>query len=344
MPQNRCPEVILGIETSCDDTCAAVVKKGHTVLSSIISSQNEVHEQFGGVVPELAARKHLENMPRVVTLALSKANLSWNDIEGISVSNRYGLASSLFVGVAMAKALSYARNIPIVGVNHVEGHMYSNILEYSEKITHPYISLTVAGGHTLLVLIKKAFVYEILGQSIDDAVGEAYDKVARYLGLGYPGGPIIDRMAKQNTAAAVNFPSPLLGSGDYQFSFSGIKTAVRYYVDHLSKTELQEQLSAIATGFQEAVVRVLVDKTIKAAQEYKISTIALSGGVAANSLLRSKLREMAEKQGIAMYCPSLQYCTDNAAMIAGLGYYKFLHGEYHDFSMEVRPEPSLTNC
>lgn len=341
MPEKPCPEVILGIETSCDDTCAAVVVKGHHVLSSARSSQDEVHAEFGGVVPELAARKHIENLPRVVSLALRDAGLHVKDMEGIAVSNRYGLASSLFVGVAMAKAFAYGRGIPLIGINHVEGHLYSVLLEHPE-LPFPYISLTVAGGHTLLILVREPFTYNVLGQSIDDAIGEAYDKVARHLGLDYPGGPAIDKLARQHSGPCVNFTSPMIKSGDYQFSFSGIKTAVRYYVDRLGPTERKEQLSAIAAGFQEAVVKVLVKKALTAAEEFGVKTITLSGGVAANSAIREKLKEAAGGKGITVYWPSLSFCTDNAAMIAGLGYHKFLKGERDDFSMEAHPEPSLS--
>lgn len=334
------PEVILGIDTSCDDTCAAVVCKGREVLSNIISSQPSAHQEFGGIVPELAARQHLENIPAVVTLALRQAKLTWNDIEGITVTSRYGLACCLLVGVAMAKALAYGRKLPLVGVQHVEGHLYSNFIEHPE-IGFPMLSLTASGGHTCLVLVKEAFRYQFLGQTVDDAVGETYDKVARYLGFGFPGGPVLDRLARQNTEVPVSFPSPMLATSDYLFSFSGIKTAVRYYVDSLSKTELEKQIPAIAAGFQEAVVKVLVAKTLRAAEEYQIKTITLSGGVAANSFLRSEMKKAAESKGIAVYYPSLIFCTDNAAMIAGLGYHKFGNGQYDNFTLDANPEPLL---
>lgn len=332
-------DLILGIDTSCDDTCAALVHKGRTVLANIISSQ-DIHKKWGGVVPELAARKHLEKISIVVSLALREAKVTWDDIGGIAVTNRYGLASSLLVGVAMAKSLSYARRLPLVGVHHVAGHLYSNFLEHPE-IDFPHISLTVSGGHTLLILVKEAFAYQVLGQTVDDAAGEAYDKVARYIGLPFPGGPAIDKLAKQNTAQAVEFPSPMLASGDYCFSFSGIKTAVRYYVDSLAAGSLAANLPAIAAGFQQAVVRVLVSKAMQAAIQHGVKTIALSGGVAANSSLRSELTKAAAEQGMKVYYPSMCYCTDNGAMIAGLGYHRFLHGVSDDITLDVEPDAFL---
>jgi N6-L-threonylcarbamoyladenine synthase len=332
-------DIILGIDTSCDDTCAALVQKGRTVLANIISSQ-DIHKKWGGVVPELAARKHLEKISIVVTLALREAKLTWNDIAGIAVTSRYGLACALLVGVAMAKALSFAQHLPLVGVHHVEGHLYSNFLEHPE-IAFPHISLTVSGGHTLLILVQEAFAYEVLGQTVDDAAGEAYDKVARYLGLGFPGGPAIDRLAKQNTEPPVAFPSPMLDSGDYKFSFSGIKTAVRYYVDRLAPDQLKTQLPAIADGFQRAVVRVLVSKAMQAAEAYGVKTITLSGGVAANSYLRAELIRTAGEKSMQVYYPSICYCTDNGAMIAGLGYHKFLQGCQSDLSLDIEPDAFL---
>ena len=334
----KTPKVILGIESSCDDTCAAIVVEGRKVLSSIVSSQ-EIHKKFGGIVPELAARKHVENIPHVISLALQEAKLEYKNIEGITVTNRYGLASSLLVGVAMAKSLAYALDLPLVGVHHVEGHLYANFLEH--EIEFPHISLTAAGGHTILMIVREAFQYEVLGQTTDDAVGEAYDKVARQLGLGFPGGPIIDRIAKENKDTPASFTSPMLNSGDYQFSFSGIKTAVRYYVEKIDDEKLKTQIPAIADGFQRAVIKVLVEKSLKAAKEYNCKSITLSGGVAANSFLRSELNKIATEEGIKLYYPSLRFCTDNAAMVAGLGYHKFLKGERADFSLDVKPNAYL---
>lgn len=255
-------------------------------------------------------------------LAIEKANIQKKDIDAIAVTNRPGLASSLLVGVTFAKLLSYGLQIPLIDIHHIEGHIYACFLEHS-SINFPHISLTVSGGHTLLVLVKEGFSYEIIGTTTDDAAGEAFDKVARYLGLGFPGGPIIDKLSSLDTKGVINFKSPMIHSKDFNFSFSGLKTSVKYYIDSLDREKREELLVPIAKGFQNSLVQVLVKKTIEAAQQYKCKFITLSGGVAANSQLRKTLKEMAKKVKKEVYYPSRKLCTDNAAMIAGIAYHRF---------------------
>ncbi|NUM34613.1 MAG: tRNA (adenosine(37)-N6)-threonylcarbamoyltransferase complex transferase subunit TsaD [Candidatus Brocadiae bacterium] len=334
MPQHPKTEIILAIETSCDDTCVGIVEKGHKIHANVLSSQNEIHTQFGGIIPELAARSHLEKIGVILEIALQKACMSLSDIHAFAVTHRPGLASSLLVGVSFAKALSYATRLPILGINHIEGHLFACHLEKPD-LPFPHLCLMVSGGHTFLVIVEKRNQYRMIGQTTDDAAGEAFDKVARHLGLGFPGGPIIEKMAAENRETPVFFPKAMLYSGDFNFSFSGLKTAVKYYVESLSKEEAEKQKKAIAAGFQKALVDVLVEKTIQAAQKYSISTITLSGGVAANRFLRSRLSEEAQKRDIGFYYPSIILCTDNAAMIAGLAYYKYQEGEQSDLSLAL---------
>ncbi len=332
--QNQIPEIILAIETSCDDTCVAIVEKGHKIHANVLSSQNEIHTQFGGIIPELAARSHLEKIASILEIALEKARMSLSHIQAFAVTHRPGLASSLMVGVSFAKSLSYATKLPIVGIDHIEGHLFACHLE-NPDLPFPHLCLMVSGGHTFLVIVEKRDKYHIVGQTTDDAAGEAFDKVSRYLGFGFPGGPQIEKLSRENQDTPVFFSRPMLHSKDFDFSFSGIKTAVKYHVDSLDKEALQRQIKAIAAGFQEAIVDVLVEKTIHAAQAYSISTITLSGGVAANQLLRSRLLQESSKRNKKFYYPAPILCTDNAAMIAGLAYYKYLQGEKSDFSLTL---------
>ena len=316
---------ILGIDTSCDETAAAVVADGRKILSNIISSQVDLHQQYGGIVPELASRKHIESINYIIDQALSDAGVSFEDLGAIAVTNRPGLIGALLVGVAAAKSLAYCYNLPLLGLNHIEGHIYANFIAHDD-LPFPHVCLTVAGGHTLLVKVRQEWKYEILGSTLDDAAGEAYDKVAQYLGLGFPGGQIIDQLATKGDSTAIDFPRPMLNSGDYQFSFSGLKTAVRYFADKAKAEGRLPPIEDIAASFQAAVVEVLVRKAIQAAREKDAKAITLSGGVAANSQLRQSMGEAGEEIGIKVYYPPIQLCTDNAAMIAGRAYHKYQEG------------------
>ena len=317
---------ILGIDTSCDETAAAVVVNGREVLSNIISSQVDLHRKYGGIVPELASRKHVESINYIVDQALIEARITFDDLGAIAVTNRPGLIGALLVGVAAAKSLAYAHDLPLLGINHIEGHIYANFMVH-EELPFPHVCLTVSGGHTLLVEVQTGWRYEVLGGTLDDAAGEAYDKVAQYLGLGFPGGKVIDDLAKQGDPAAIEFPRPMLDSGDYQFSFSGIKTAVRYYVEKAKSSGEMPPIEDIAASFQAAVVDVLVRKTIRAAEEKDAKAVTLTGGVAANSQLRVSMSEAANSLGANVYYPPINLCTDNGAMIAGIAYHQYQSGQ-----------------
>ncbi|MCP4714832.1 MAG: tRNA (adenosine(37)-N6)-threonylcarbamoyltransferase complex transferase subunit TsaD [Deltaproteobacteria bacterium] len=313
--------LILGIESSCDETAAAVVQDGSTIRSNIISSQIDLHARYGGVVPEIASRSHQETIIPVINEALSVAGVDFDDLDGIAVTQGPGLVGSLLVGINAAKAIAYARQLPIVGINHLEGHLLAPRFEHN--IEFPNITLVVSGGHTNLYLVNGPGSYELLGKTRDDAAGEAFDKIAKLLDLGYPGGVVIDKMAKRGSSNAVAFPRPMLKDKSLDFSFSGLKTAVRYHVESLDRAALTDAaMNDIVASFQEAVVEILVEKSIKAAQLKKACAITIAGGVAANSRLRSRLTERGSELNIPVYIPSPVLCTDNAAMIA-------LAGEYH---------------
>lgn len=318
--------IILGIETSCDETSASVVKADRgkfKILSNIVSSQIKIHAKYGGVVPEVAARKHIENMMPVLISSLKQAKIKKEDIDIVAVTNGPGLAISLLVGVETARTLSFALKKKLVAVNHIEAHILSNMISNS-KIKFPALCLVVSGGHTQLVLIKEIGKYQIIGETLDDAVGECFDKVAKILGLGYPGGPIISKVAKSGNPNAYNLPRPMMKHDNFDFSFSGLKTAVLYLVNKLTRTRqrlVPTDIQDIAASFQQAAVDVLLDKTTRAAKEYKVKTIMLAGGVSANQKLREQMKSAAEEQGNALFLPDLKYCTDNAAMIAVAGYY-----------------------
>ncbi|MFZ0390852.1 MAG: tRNA (adenosine(37)-N6)-threonylcarbamoyltransferase complex transferase subunit TsaD [Calditrichia bacterium] len=332
---------ILGIETSCDETSAAVISP-REVLSNIISSQM-VHLQFGGVVPELASRAHLKKIIPIVQEALHAANVRLQEIEGIAVTYGPGLVGALLVGVNYAKAVALAQNIPFVGVNHIEGHIYANFLQ-NEKIDMPFICLVVSGGHTQIVLVKDHLQYKILGETRDDAVGEAYDKVAKLLNLPYPGGPEVDKRAVQGNPEFVQFPRAMLKSGDFSFSYSGLKTAVMNYIRENDNDFVQENLNHICASFQQAAIEVLVNKTIEAARTWQVRTIALAGGVAANSLLRRWMPQAAEAFHLKVLFPPLKYCTDNAAMIARAGYQHLLQHQPHDLALNAFPSLRLDSA
>ncbi len=332
--------LILGIETSCDETSAAVVKNGREVLSNIISSQIDLHKRYGGVVPEIASRKHIENINPVIQHALDEAEVTLDDIEAIAVTYGPGLVGALLVGLSTAKALAFACNKPLVGVHHIEGHIAANYLEHHE-LAPPFICLVVSGGHSHIVHVKDYQSFEILGQTRDDAAGEAFDKVARVLGLGYPGGPLIDKLAREGNKEAIKFPRVNFQDGSLDFSFSGVKTSVLNYINKLEQKGEEVHKADVAASFQQAVVEVLVDKCIIAADNVDNKLIVLAGGVAANSALRELIKQKAEEQSKKVCYPSPILCTDNAAMIACAGYYRYLAGKRADLDLNAIPNLRL---
>lgn len=317
---------LLGIETSCDDTAAAVVVDGRIVESNVLASQDEFHARYGGIVPEIASRKHVETINAVIELALETASCGLDDLDGVAVTCGPGLPGSLVVGVAAAQGLALGRGLPAYAVNHLHGHLFANYLsgapDRSDQVPQtPFLCLIVSGGHTDLIVVETPDRHRVIGRTLDDAAGEAYDKVARLLGLGFPGGPLIDELAKSGDAGAFNFPRSLARDLSYNFSFSGLKTAVRYHIDkHPEDVRLRS--ADLAASFQAAVIDALCDKTLRAARELKLSSLALAGGVASNSALRRQMRERAQNAGINMLVPALEYCTDNAAMIAAAAFYR----------------------
>ncbi len=332
--------LVLGIETSCDETAAALVADGRNVLSSAISTQLDLLKKYGGVVPEIAARRHTELIGYVIKEALDTADKTLDDVEAVAVTSRQGLVGCLMVGVAAAKSISYSRGLPLIGVHHIEGHIFANLLSHPE-MPFPHVCLTVSGGHNMLLYVSGPCRYEVLGATLDDAAGEAFDKVAKFLGLDFPGGPVIDRLSKQGNPGAFKFPRPMIGSRTYDFSFSGLKTAVvNMFRDSLARGE-SLPLADIAASFQEAIVDVLVAKTVRAAQEKNVTTISVTGGVSANSRLRQAFTEACGKQGIKVFFPKLSLCTDNAAMIAAAGYARMMSGEKSDLRLNVFPNAPL---
>ena len=313
--------LILAIESSCDETAASVVKNGRCVLSNIISSQIAIHTLYGGVVPEIASRKHIEKINQVVEAALKEADVTLDDIDAIGVTYGPGLVGALLVGVAEAKAIAYAKKKPLVGVHHIEGHVSANYIEHPD-LEPPFLCEIISGGHTHLVIVKDYGSFEILGRTRDDAAGEAFDKVARAIGLGYPGGPKIDKLAKEGNPHAIDFPRAHMEDAPYDFSFSGVKSAV---LNHLNKCRMTGEPiveADIAASFQQAVVDVLVDNAIRAAKDYHMDRLAIAGGVASNGALRAAMEAACEKEGIRFYRPSPIFCTDNAAMIGVAAYYE----------------------
>lgn len=328
--------LILAIESSCDETAAAVVKNGREVLSNVISSQIDLHTLYGGVVPEIASRKHIEKINQVIEQALKEANVTLNDLDAIGVTYGPGLVGALLIGVAEAKAISYAAKIPLVGVHHIEGHVSANYIE-NKDLEPSFLCLIVSGGHTHLVLVKDYGVYEIIGRTHDDAAGEAYDKVARAIGLGYPGGPKIDKLAKEGNKNAIVFPRAHIDGAPYDFSFSGLKSAVLNHINLCNMKKEEINAADIAASFQEAVVDVLVTRTIAAAKAHGMDKIAIAGGVASNSALRGAMKEACEKEGLKLYYPSPIYCTDNAAMIGTAAYYEYKNGVRSGLDLNAVP-------
>ena len=326
----------MGIETSCDDSCVAILKNDRELLVNLISSQIDIHTLFGGVVPEIASRKHLEAINPLIKKALDDANLTYDDIDLISVTKGPGLMGSLLVGISAAKALSLATNTPMIGANHMQGHICANYIAHKD-LQPPFVTLVVSGGHTYLVKVNSYTNYEVIGKTRDDAAGESFDKVARKMGLGYPGGPKIDKLAKEGNKEAIDFPRVRLEKNSYDFSFSGLKTAVLNYINQEEQKCHEINKADLAASFQEAVVDVLVEKSMGLLKETGYNKFALSGGVAANSRLQDRMREECKKENIKFYYPSIELCTDNAAMIAMAGYLNYQDGEISDKFMKVYP-------
>lgn len=332
--------ITLAIETSCDETSVAVLKDGRQVLSNIISSQIDIHKKFGGVVPEVASRKHIENINLIIQQALDEANVTFNDIDLIGVTQGPGLVGALLVGISSAKALAYALNKPIIGVNHIEGHICANYIEHKD-LQPPFTCLVVSGGHTYLIYVKDYTEYELFGRTRDDAAGEAFDKVARALGLPYPGGPVIDKLSKEGNPDAIHFPRVYLEHNSYDFSFSGLKTAVLNYLNERKQKGEKIVVEDVAASFQQAVIEVLVDKSISLAKEKGSEKIAIAGGVAANEGLRNLMEKRGKEENIEILYPSRILCTDNAAMIGSAAYFNYMKGKVSDYYLNVIPNLEL---
>lgn len=332
--------LILAIESSCDETAAAVVKNGREVLSNVISSQIALHTLYGGVVPEIASRKHIEKINQVIETALSEADMLLENMDAIGVTYGPGLVGALLVGVAEAKAIAYALKKPLIGVHHIEGHIAANFIEHPD-LEPPFFSLVVSGGHTHLVRVKDYGKFDIVGKTRDDAAGEAFDKVARAIGLGYPGGPKIDKVSKDGNPEAISFPRAHVEDAPYDFSFSGVKSAVLNYINGCQMKGKEYIQADVAASFQKAVVDVLVGNAMEAAEDFKADKFAMAGGVASNSALREAMRSACEKRGIRLYYPSPVYCTDNAAMIGAAAYYEYIAGTRHGWDLNAVPNLKL---
>lgn len=331
---------ILAIESSCDETAASVVLNGRQVLSNVIYSQIALHTEYGGVVPEIASRKHIEKINQVIDSALKEANSTIDDMEAIAVTYGPGLVGALLVGVSAAKSIAFAKNKPLVGVHHIEGHISANFIE-NPDLEPPFVCLVVSGGHSHLVVVKDYGEYEILGRTRDDAAGEAFDKVARAIGLGYPGGPKIDKVSKEGNPEAIHFPRAKVDDGEYDFSFSGLKSAVLNYINQAEMKGETINVNDVAASFQKAVTDVLVEHSIAAVNKYGLKKFAIAGGVASNSALRAAFEAACKDNDISFYHPSPVYCTDNAAMIGVAGYYEYMKGTRHGFDLNAVPSLKL---
>ena len=339
--KGRCENMnILAIESSCDETAAAVVQDGRKVLSNIISSQIEVHKLYGGVVPEIASRKHIEKVIQVVDEALIEASLTMDEIDAVAVTYGPGLVGALLVGVSAAKSIAFAHNKPLIGVHHIEGHISANYIE-NEELEPPFLCLVVSGGHTNLVIVKDYGEYEVLGKTRDDAAGEAFDKVARAIGLGYPGGPKIQKISEEGNKDAIAFPRAKVADNPFDFSFSGLKSSVLNYINSCEMKGEEINKADIAASFQEAVVDVLVSHTIEGAKQLGFKKIAMAGGVASNIVLREEMKEACERRGFMFYHPSPILCTDNAAMIGAAAYYDYKKGLISDLTLNAVPSLKL---
>ena len=332
--------IILAIESSCDETAASVVKNGREVLSNVIYSQIALHTEYGGVVPEIASRKHIEKINQVIEQALEDAGMQLSDLTAIAVTYGPGLVGALLVGVSEAKAISFAAGLPLVGVHHIEGHISANYIE-NKDLEPPFLCLVVSGGHSHLVVVKDYGEYEIIGRTRDDAAGEAFDKVARAIGLGYPGGPKIDRVAKEGNPNAIHFPRARVGDAEYDFSFSGLKSAVLNYLNSCQMKGEEICVPDVAASFQKAVVDVLVEHSMDAIRRYGYSRFAIAGGVASNSALRAAFEEACKARKVELYYPSPVYCTDNAAMIGAAAYYEYIRGVRHGYDLNAVPNLKL---
>lgn len=331
---------ILAIESSCDETAAAVVRNGREVLSNVIDSQVSLHAAYGGVVPEIASRKHIEQINQVTERALTEAGMTLQDMTAIAVTYGPGLVGALLVGVSFAKALSFASGVPLIGVHHIEGHISANFIEHPE-LKPPFICLVVSGGHSHLVAVRDYGVYEIIGRTRDDAAGEAFDKVARAIGLGYPGGPQIDRMSKKGNPNAIPFPRASVDGAEFDFSFSGLKSAVLNYLNSCRMRGAEVNQADVAASFQKAVIDVLTERSMEAVHRFGMCSFAVAGGVAANTSLREAFREMCRERGIQFYHPSPIYCTDNGAMIGTAGYYEYKRGVRSGYDLNAVPNLKL---
>lgn len=342
MKRNKTDEdvYILAVESSCDETAAAVVKNGREVLSNVISSQIALHTLYGGVVPEIASRKHIEKINQVIEEALKEANMTLPEITAVAVTYGPGLVGALLVGVAEAKAIAYAAKKPLVGVHHIEGHVSANFIEHPD-LEPPFVCLIVSGGHTHLVIVKDYGEFEIIGRTMDDAAGEAFDKVARAVGLGYPGGPKVDKAAKEGNPHAMEFPRGKVGGSEYDFSFSGMKSAVLNYINQAKMKGEEIYVPDLAASFQNAVVDVLVSRAVAAAKEYGYDKLAMAGGVASNSGLRAGMKAACEREGLKLYYPSPILCTDNAAMIGAAAYYEYINGARAGWDLNAVPNLRL---
>jgi N6-L-threonylcarbamoyladenine synthase len=331
---------ILAVETSCDETSAAVVKNGRQVLSNVISTQIDIHKKFGGVVPEVASRKHLENINMIVQEALLQGEVTLRDIDAVAVTSGPGLVGALLIGITSAKAIAYSINKPLIGVHHIEGHIAANYIQHKE-LQPPFVCLVASGGHSHIVKVLDYNRFEILGRTRDDAAGEAFDKIARALGLGYPGGPLIDKRSSEGNPQAIPFPRVFLEEGTYDFSFSGLKSAALNYLNSLKMRGEEPHIADVAASFQAAVVEVLAEKLIRAAEEQGSRYAVLAGGVAANSKLRQELKRLGEARGIEVRYPSPLLCTDNAAMIGSAAYYRYIGGTEADMTLNARPNLAI---